>query len=73
MIQWLRICLLMHRTPVQSLVCEDATCHRAMKPTITEPMYSRVGAPPIREATVMLSPSTATKEQTPPPQLEKVP
>ena len=32
-VQWLRICLAMQGTPVQSLVQEDPTCHRATKPT----------------------------------------
>ena len=30
--QWLRICLLMQGTRVQSLVQEDPTCHGATKP-----------------------------------------
>ena len=32
MVQWLRICLAMQRTPVWSLVQEDPTCHGATKP-----------------------------------------
>ena len=32
MVQWLRICLPMEGTRVQSLVREDPTCHRATKP-----------------------------------------
>ena len=31
-VQWLRICFAMQATQVQSLVGEDATCHRAIKP-----------------------------------------
>ena len=31
-VQWLRICLPMQGTQVQSLVREDSTCHRAIKP-----------------------------------------
>ena len=31
-VQWLRICLPMQETQVQSLVWEDSTCHRATKP-----------------------------------------
>ena len=31
-VQRLRICLPMQRTEVQSLVCEDPTCHRTTKP-----------------------------------------
>ena len=36
-VQWLRICLAMPKTPVQSLVWEDPTCHRATKPTCPYP------------------------------------
>ena len=32
MVQWLRICLAVQGTKVQSLVWEDPTCHRATKP-----------------------------------------
>ena len=32
MVQWIRICLLMQGTWVQSLVREDSTCFRATKP-----------------------------------------
>ena len=31
-VRWLRICLPMQETQVQSLVREDSTCHRAIKP-----------------------------------------
>ena len=31
-VQWLRICLLMQRTQVQTLVRDDSTCHGAAKP-----------------------------------------
>ena len=32
--QWIRICLPMHGTQVQSLVWEDPACHRATKPVL---------------------------------------
>ena len=32
LIQWLRICLAMQGTPVQSLVWEDSTCRGATQP-----------------------------------------
>ena len=35
-VQWLRICLPMQRTEVQSLVCEDPTCHRTTKPYVPQ-------------------------------------
>ena len=31
-VQWLRICLALQGTWVQSLVWEDSTCHKATKP-----------------------------------------
>ena len=31
-VQWLRVCLPVQGTQVQSLVREDSTCHRATKP-----------------------------------------
>ena len=32
MVQWLRICLAIQETPVQSLVWEDPACHGATRP-----------------------------------------
>ena len=33
-VQWLRICLAVKGTPVQSLVQEDSTCRRATRPVL---------------------------------------
>ena len=32
LVLWLRICLVMHGTPVRALLWEDPTCHRATGP-----------------------------------------
>ena len=43
-VQWLRVCLPVQGTWIQSLVQEDPTCHRATKPTTTESLHPRVRA-----------------------------
>ena len=58
-IQWLRICLGMQGTRVQSLVQEDRTCCGATKPVCHN--YWALGLEPTREATAMRSPCTTTK------------
>ena len=57
-IQWLRICLPMQETQVQSLVQEDPTCCRTTKPEChnhrslhaLEPELCNKEEPPLREA-----------------------
>ena len=53
-VQWLRVCLLMQGTWVQSLVQEDPTCHRQPSPSST-----------IKEAAAVRSPHPAAREQPP--------
>ena len=59
MVQWLRICLAMQGTLVQSLVQEDSICRGATSPgtAITEPvLYSPCFS--TRETTAVRSPCT---------------
>ena len=62
-VQGLRIHLAMQRTLVQSLIQEDSTCCKAMKPVYHSYWSLRVYSlyPATREATVMRSLCTATR------------
>ena len=73
-VQWLRIHLPIQGTQIQSLVQEDSTCHRATKPVyhnysheLTCHSYLSPRAQSLcsttREATVIRSPSTRTREE----------
>ena len=61
-VQWLRVCLPVQGTWIQSLVQEDPTCHRATKPTTTESLHPRVCA---------LQEEKPLQEETCAPQLEE--
>ena len=70
--QWIRMCLPMQGTWVQSLVQEDSTCCRATKPVCCN--YWNPWAQSLcstREAMAMRSPHTTTKSSPSSPQLEK--
>ena len=64
-IQWLRICLPMQGTQVQSLIQEDPTCHRAAKPVHQNYCALEPQSPcsVTREATTMRSLLVAMKTQ----------
>ena len=74
-VQWLRICLPIQGTWVQSLVWEDPTCHGAIKP-VCHNYCARVPQllKPTRLEPVLCnkrSPCTTTKSSPHSPQLEK--
>ena len=60
-VQWLRIYLPMHRTPVQSLGHKDPTCHRATKPVCHQGSWGSQNA--CSAPTIVRSPSAATSEE----------
>ena len=74
-VQWLRICLPIQGTWVQSLVWDDPTCHVTTKPRRHNywAWAPRVPALQAREATTMRSPCTSMKRNPCSPQLEKSP
>ena len=63
MAQWIRICLPVQGTQVQSLVWEDSTCHRATKPKSYNHRSPCACSPcaTTREATAVRRLCTATK------------
>ena len=73
-IQWIRICLPVHGTWVQSLVQEDPSCQGATKPvhhaTATEPVLKSLCSE-TREATAMRSPCTPMRNSASSSRLEK--
>ena len=60
-VQWLRVYLPTHRTPVQSLGRKDPTCHRATKPVFHQ--GSRGSQNACSAPTIVRSPSAATSEE----------
>ena len=71
-VQWIRICLLMQRTWVQSLVWEDSKCLQATKPVLPQVLSLGAAATEAQVPRTVLrnkrshpkrSPCTATREQ----------
>ena len=71
--QWIRICLPVQGTQVQSLVWEDSTCHRATKPKSYNYRSPCTCSPRATtgKTTAMRRPCTATKSSPCSLQLEK--